>query len=391
MRTRCVLSLSAALVVTGAVAAQTPIELSVNNSLRVISNSRHPTTNNPYPAAVTTPTSYNTQPGIPAGFRAWTYTPKLRAQGGHQSPNYWTVTGMTMAIFTGAAVQQFPAPNHYQFKAGIAPTVPQSNPRLLQHAPTGADIFSIAQAPVSITAWGIVEHSVSLTTPVPLADTELLLFVEFAGGEWRDDPMGGQFIGNDWQGGNGPPGILSYQGFATAGNPRTVTPVTAYYRPKIGLHVQEAVLTATGYHANGYYTPPTPQETYRSLGACYADYARLPNGNGSLFFDIRAGDIYGSTGMAVVLLNIGTWFPGAIPSPFGNLLLNPGDPALGFLTSFPMLLTAGGVFDQGATSPLPVPALGNGARGVVLKAQGFVFNAGFADAKLTSASSIEIY
>jgi hypothetical protein len=374
-------------------ASQTPIELSVNNQRRVVQGT-HPTTTNYYPATVTVPAEYSSPTGVPAGLRTYSYTPTLRAQGGHVGNDLVRISGMTMAIFTGAAVATFPAPNHYQFRCGVAPAAASARPRILQHAPTGADLFVIADAPVVITTWAIVEHTVTLTTPAALPlGSELLLFAEYRGGEYREDPNGGQALGSDWQGGNGPTGILEYQGHTRGTNPRTVTPYTSFYRPKLGLIVEEPILTATGYHANSYYGAPTfpmPNEDYRGLAACYADWSSNPNS--TLFFDIRAGDAYGSGAAAVVFLNVEqTLLPYRFPlGAMGNLLLNPNDPAFAILAGLQFQLLAGGVH-QGPANPILVPPLGIAARGLNVKAQGFVFTNSLSQYSLTSASAIEIY
>ncbi|MCC6672389.1 MAG: hypothetical protein IT458_15100 [Planctomycetes bacterium] len=382
-------SLLAGLAFASALTAQgnpTVPELSVNNTFRVISSTKHPITNNPYPAASTLPPGYTAAPGVAAGTRAWSYTPKLRAQAGANPPNYLTVVGMTQAVFTGSAVQSFPAPNHYQFRTGIGVTQPGQNSYHRTHATTGQDLLNVADQPLVISTWAIVEHSFNLTTPVPLPDLELLLFVEYRGGEWRDDPNGGQTVASDWRGGRGPGG-WPYHGWAVGSNPRTITLGGDWnYRPKIGLLVNELVLTATGDHANAYEVPRLANETYRGNTACISDWSRASNGN--LFFDVRAGNNWGSTGIAVVFINMGrSWFAGSLPTPFGNLLLDPTFPALDVLASITMPLSAGGTF-SGANAQIPVPPLGFAARGEILKCQGLVFNAGFTSVTLTTASSI---
>jgi hypothetical protein len=371
-----------------ALAAQSiPVELAVNNWFRVVGG-RHSQTNNYMPATGTVPPEYFLTTGVPAGTRTYTYTPPLRAQGNSQGTHAWTVTGMTMAIFVGPAVTTFPAPNHYQPAAGVAPSVATTPAPIRMHAPDAADVLAIATAPLAVTQWNILEHSVTLATPVVLPlGTELLLWLEYRGGEYLHDPNGGQCIASDFNGGGGP-GEYKYQGNTYGPRPRTVTPYVAGYRPKIGLLVDEPVVTATGFHASNYYRTPNPPEHYRGLSACYADWSN--SGFGSLFFDVRAGDRYAS-GYAVVLLNVGTFFQNRIPLPWGNLMLQPADPALGVVAGTTLSLTAGGTYDAGPTAPIPVPALGRSAVGTVLKAQALVFNQGFLDSKLTSASAIQVF
>ncbi|MCC6672394.1 MAG: hypothetical protein IT458_15125 [Planctomycetes bacterium] len=368
-----------------ALSAQDP-ELAVNNFFRVRSTGQHPGTGNYYPYSPTTPPGYAsaTPPGVAAGTRLWTYTPKFRYQAGQLGPNFLTISGITQSIYVGPAVASFPAPNHYQFKCGIAPTVPGTGAYQRQHAPTGADLFSVADAPTVIPNGPIWEISTTLATPVPMQDVELCFFLEYRGGEYWDDPLGGQTAGCDYQGGKGP-GALAYCGYTTGSNPRTVVySGEPDYRPKMGLLVKEPVLTATGYHANRYYTPRLTGEYYRGIAACAADYSTSTQG--SLWFDVRAGGQFGSTGTAVVFANNG-WFQGALPTPWGSLFLSPVDPYFDLFVGIPLTLSAGGTY-SGESQAIAVPALGASARGNVLKVQAIVFNQGFTNLTLTGAAAI---
>ncbi len=378
---------------------QGPIpELGVNNTFRVVSTGTNPVTGANYPAAGTTPPGFVAAPGVPAGTRAWTHTPQLRAQAGATVGHYITIQGMTQAIFAGSAVTTFPAPNHYQFRCGIAPTQDPGLPYMLEHATTGADIFSIADASLAVNANGIVEHFVTVTTPVQLAaQTEWLFYVEYRGGEWRDDPNGGQTIAADWQGIPGP-ARQRFAGWALGSNPRTLQQWgTQSYRPKIGLLVDEPVFTMTGNYANAFENPPLAGEEGRGVSAARAYFSGsgvAPPVQPNMFFNIRAGQNYGSTGVGVVFLNVGTsWFPASIPiGSFGNLLLNPADPALGVISFLPLVLQANGIY-QGDSMPsqqFNVPALGRSSRNMIIKAQGIVFNSGFANAQFTTASGLII-
>ncbi len=368
-------------------------ELSFNNTFRVVCTCTHPTTGNFYPWMVTQLTAYNQAagPGVPKGSRAYTSNPQLRAQAGTQSGQYTTIRGVTQAIYAGPAVTAFPAPNHYQFKTGIAPaTVSATSPYLHEHAKTGNDIFSVKDQAVAITAWAIFEHSTVLTTPIKIPQKkEWLMFVEFRGGEYRDDANGGQTIAADWKGGPGPGG-LNYSGWATPGPNRTSAPSgTAENRPKIGLLIDEPVLTATGNHANQYHTPALAGEEYRGIGAARAPWSTATASN--LFFNLRAGGKYGSGGRGVVMLNVSKfWFPGSIWTPFGNLLLNPGDPGLGALSQMQLLMIKNGIYDTGDKSAIAFPPLGPAAKGMILKAQGVVWNPNFKDVRVTTSSSILI-
>ena len=366
-------------------------ELSVNNSYRVVSNGKHAGTQRNYPLPAGQPAGYIASPGVAAGTRAWTYTPRLRVNGGAQAPNWLTVTGMTQGIHCGAAVTTFPAPNHYQFACGIAPAVPTASPPQMTHAPTGADLFHVAQASLAITTGGITEHFFSLATPVPLpATTDLCLFVVFQGGEWQDDANGGQTTGLDYRGALYTPQALHFHGHATATQPRTVTFTTEKgYRPKIGLQVREPVFCLTGDHANFYPTPRLVNETYRGLSAAYPDYASVTVG--TLFFDIDAGVNYSTGGSAIVLLNVGTDFPGTIPfPPLGNLMIDPTNPAFGLLAAVPVGLGAGGEYNGEAT-PFPVPTLGRGAIGTFITGQAVVFNSGFTQPLFTTKAGMMIF
>jgi hypothetical protein len=270
------------------------------------------------------------------------------------------------------------------------------------HALTGADLINVADQSLSIDPRalpnGMYRHSFSLATPIPLPlpAVELVLFLEFRGGEWQDDPNGGQTYGVDWRGNVGPGG-LAYAGWVDASTPRVATAYpnpspfpSRIHRPCVGLLVEEPVLTITGDHANDYYTPRHPIETYTGLSAHMAPWASDPRAN--LFFDVRAGGSYGAGGNAVVFLNVGpTFWSGRLPiGGLGWLLLDPTDPALGLLTAIPFPLDSRGIHNGQAT-PFRLGALGPSAVGLYVKAQGVVFNPGFANAKLTTAASCYIY
>ena len=370
-------------------------ELSVNNTFRVRSNSKNATTQNYYPASNTMAPGYSVVAGVAQGTRAWTHTPSLRVQPGAIGNNLMTITGLTQAIYCGAAVLTYPAPNHYQFRTGIAlgQTFTGAGKYQLQHSTTrGTDIVSIADAAVAIPNWSIYEVSTNLTTPITVPNgTELCFFAEFRGGEYQDDPNNSQMIGCDYQGGRGPGGV-PYWGWAvpSGASAYTVTlNVSGYFfRPKIGFLLQEPVLASTGHHANFYYSNTTTGEQYRGLGACFAPWSVVTNGD--LFFDIRAGSNYGSTGSAAILMNLApTNFQSAVQLPFGKVFLNPADPTLGALLSLPIILTAGGSY-SGEATPIPVPPLGVAGRGQFFEAQGVVFNAGFTNPATTTASAILI-
>jgi hypothetical protein len=382
----------------GALSAQTvDPELAVNNFFRVRSTAAHATTGTWYPYSPTCPPGYaaSTGPGVVAGTRLWTYTPPLRTQMGGYGPNFMTVTGITQAIYVGAAVATWPAPNHYQFRTGIGPAQLTGNsPYQKQHAASGPDLFSIADAPTVIQpATLITEISTTLTTPIPVPNSvDLLLYLQYRGGEYWDDPNGGQTAGCDYQGGRGPGG-LAYCGWTIpAGvNAYTVTINNGgyNYRPKIGLLIKEPVFTATGHHANAYYQPLLVGEYYRSIAACLAPWST--NVLSDVFFDVRAGSNYGSNGAAVAFLNLGAqWWPLSVPiDVFGNFLLNPTDPLLSALASTAMPLLANGEF-FGETSAIKLAPFGPSAVGLILKTQAVVFNPGLTNIALTNSSSILI-
>lgn len=373
-------------------------ELAVNNFFRVRSTGAHPTTTTWYPYSPTCPPGYAsaTGPGVVAGTRAWTYTPPLRSQMGGYGPNYMTVTGFTQAVYVGAAVATWPAPNHYQFRTGLAPaaTFTGAGKYHKQHATTGPDVFSIADAATIIQpATLITEISTTLTTPISIANSvDLCLYLQYRGGEFWDDPQGGQTVGCDYQGGRGPGG-LSYCGFSApaTGGGYTVTLNTGGYnfRPKIGLLIKEPVFTATGHHANAYYTPLLVGEYYRSVAACLAPWST--NTMSDVFFDVRAGSNYGSNGAAVVFINMSTnWWPLSVPiDVFGNFMLNPTDPLLTSLSSTAMPLLANGEF-FGESAAIKLTPFGPSAVGIILKTQAAVFNSGLTNIALTNSSSILI-
>ena len=385
------LSLFAAAALGAALAAQTtPIypELGSNNFFRAVQG-KHATTNQYYPVSGNQPSGYNTATGVVAGERVFTHNPVVRTQAGTSIGPYFTVLGMTQAVQPGAAITTWPAPNAFQFKTGIAPSTPTTAPAH-DHATTGSDLFSIAAAPLVIPSWNIMELAITLTTPVPFASkTELLLFGEYTGGEYREDPNGGHSIASDWQGGNGIK-MLNYSGMTTATIPRVITRMSApLYRSKLGLLVQEPTLTITGDHANNYYQPRLQGENYRGLTGSRANWATATNG--TMFFDVRAGAAYGSTGTCVVFMNIGpVWFPGSIQvGQFGNLVLDPSDPGFGALLGMPLQMLNGGNYNGEAT-PIMVPTLGPSAVGQYVKVQGVMFNSGFTQVQLTTASALLI-
>jgi hypothetical protein len=368
--------------------ARVSSELSVNNSFRVVSSGKHTTTQRNYPLPSVQPIAYAASPGVAAGTRSWTYTTELRVKGGSQPGSYLTITGFTQAVHCGAAVQTFPAPNHYQFRTGIGPAAPGTLPQKV-HATTGNDVIHIADQSTAILQGGISELSFSLATPIVLAQpTDMLLFVEFRGGEWRDDVNGGQTHGCDYYGAFNTPSSLAFSGFADNANPRAITlSSNKVFRPKIGLIVREPVCVITGDHANGYYSPRLANELYRGLAAAYADYATT---TGTLIFDLSGGNAYGSGGSAVVFLNIGADYPGSIAlPPFGNLLLNPGNAFFGVFAGTPFGLGMQGEYTNEASS-IVVPALGNTALGQIATAQALFFNPGFTNAVLSTKSGLVI-
>ena len=111
----------------------------------------------------------------------------------------------------------------------------------------------------------IWEISTTLTTPIPVAPVELCFYVQYRGGEYWDDPNGGQTAGCDWQGGRGPGG-LTYCGFAApAGSGWTVSLNSGgfNFRPKIGFLIQEPVLTVTGQDRPGIVRVPQYVEQWQ--------------------------------------------------------------------------------------------------------------------------------
>lgn len=371
--------------------AQQDPDYAVSNNYRVVSGATHPVTGRRYPVPDLEPPGYSAAPGIAAGTRSWAYTPPLRAQAASQGTVEYTVTGFTQAIFAGAANNNSPVTNHYQFATGIGPARATSTPPLMEHDPAAADVLYVASGSVAIPPnTTIYEHSFKLTTPVPIAaGTPMLLFVEFKGGEWRDDTNGGQMHGNDYYGGLGP-NSLTFHGHTVGSRPnRTVTlSRNRFHRVKIGLLIQEPVLAATGDHGNFYPVPRLSNERYRGLSACWADYQFNPNS--TFFFDVSAGSAYGVGGAAVPLLNVSkTNFPGSLPIPgLGNLLLSIADPNFAAFAGLVMPLDQNGDY-TGEQTPLVVGALGPGASGFIVKAQAIVFTVS-GNYKLTTASGIYI-
>jgi hypothetical protein len=372
--------------------AQQDAELFVNNSFRVVSTSKNTVTQRAYPYGGVEAPGYNAQPGVAAGTRAWTYTPPLRVQTGSQgSVNEYVVTGFSQAIYVGAANNNQPVTNHYQFATGIGPSRATTTPPLKLHDPAAPDVIHVGSGAVVIPPQTTIhEHNFKLTTPIPVRlGTDLLLFLEFRGGEWRDDPNGGQMHGNGYYDGLGPAN-LNYQGHTTGAPPnRTIVQnADLRFRTKIGLLIQEPVLTVTGDHANFYYTPRLVNERFRGLGATAADYSTTAIS--TIFFDVSAGSAFGNGGVAVPFLNVSpVFFPGSLPLPgLGNLLLNLGDPNLGFFAGLVMGLDGTGSF-SGAPNPIPVGNLGPSTKGLYIKSQAVVFD-GAAKYLLTTASGMQI-
>ena len=381
----------AALAATSFSAAQDP-QIYFCNSNTVRSTAAHATTGQYYPYGPTCPPAYTaTGPGVTAGTRLWQYTPKFRCQAGTYGPGYVTLTGFWQTVRVGAAVATLPAVNHYQMRVGIAPVDPVSGGSTYQkqHTATAADLFSMADAPAVVNTRPRFEISTTLGTPVVMPDLEWCFYLEFRGGEQQDDANNCQMVAADYYGGRGP-SAGAFCGYTTGPvSGRTVAFTATDFRPRVGPIIAEAVLTTTGNHANSYLASGSAAEEYRGLQASYANWSTATNG--TLFFDIRAGNNYGSNGNALVFLNMGTsWFGGAIPTPWGNLKLNPLDPGFDALTSFVLTLTAGGIHN-GAGSPIVVPTLGASAVGQMLKTQAIVFNAGFTSPVLTTTSSILVY
>ena len=382
----------AALSLAGLARAQ-DAELYLCNSNTVRSTVAHPTTTQYYPYGPTCPPAYTAVgPGVVAGTRSWTYTPKLRYQLGATGANFMTVVGMIQTVRVGAAVASLPAINHYQMRMGIAPVDPVTGggPYQAQHSATLPDLLSIADAAAVVNTRPRFEISTTLATPVAFGPTELCLYMEFRGGEQQDDPNNCQVTSNDYYGGRGPGG-LAYWGFTTGALPaRTVTLNTGglEFRPRVGLLLAEPVFTATGPHANT--NIAVAGEDYRGMRACTSDWSSATAGK--LLFDVRAGSNYGSTGTAVVLMNLGpVWYPAAIPiANWGKLYLNPADPVLDALTSLPLVLSAGGIYPGSTSTSIAVPPLGPSSVGQFLKTQAVVFNSGFPNLAFTAASSILI-
>lgn len=398
MKTSVLLLPAALLLLAVQVTAQQDPPNSTNNFFRVVSTATHPVTGRNYPWPPVQPPGYAVSTGVAKGTRSFIYAPKLRTQNAHQPGYEHLITGFTQAIHIGPAHTNVPIINHYQFATGVAPAraaVSQPAP-VMEHDPVKPDILFVADQGITIpgTVSQIYEYSFKLTTPVPIpTGTDYLLFVEFRGGEYQDDPNGGQTHAVDWQGGHwGAANAAAFQGHTTGAQGSRVISWSGdrQFRTKIGLLVKDPVLSATGDHANRHYTPRLANELYTGLSACTANYSS--NANSTLFFDIQGGSGYGIGGSAVVFMNAAfTNFPGSLALPgLGNLFLNPADPYFAFLAGNVFPLGPNGEYN-GEQTPLPVGALGAATVGVYLKFQAVLFLSGLANAKLSSASVIQIY
>lgn len=384
--------------------SQGPIEWAVNNDRLVAVGFG---IGGIQPASTAVPPGYYGDTGVVAGTRGWTFTPKLHRKGGASTTgNYLNLRGFVQTIFVGPSVTAFPTMTEtYQFEGGIAPSEPflPSLGMDFAHATTGLDIIRVAQAPLSLPSNGIWFLNLTFANPVALPDTELVLFVQYRGGERLNDPLGGQIQAADWEGGYGMPGATMY-GFTTG--PASGRQVSLASGPRFrgvqSLLVQEPVFTATGFHANRYdavsFTPqiPTVGESYRGLPSAYADWGPSPltsNAVPSLFFDFRAGSNYATTGAGTVLANLGnSMFDHQTVTPFGNILLNPLDPLMFAFSGFLFPMDSFGNYDQGPSSPFVLPRLDPSAVGQIVQFQGVIANIGMGvtDIQFLNASGMRL-
>lgn len=381
-----------------------------SNEFDVVSTATHAGTGRNYPANGLQPPGYVTAPGVPAGWRCWTYVPDERfhaASDPFQQGRWMTITGFTQTIFVGAAVTTFPTTTEtYQMETGIAPAEPYAS--YFRHHSNAAlpDLVRIPSSTLSVPAAGqaIFDHSFTLTTPIalPLSQQQkLILFATYRGGEWGDDPAGGQSLEGDWKGAWGIPGQI-YQGFAAppnASSVRTISPVAGAYRFKIGLILDEPVFHVGGFHGNRYDAGARQNERFRGTTMLACDWANQTWAGtaANMWFDFEGGARYGTgNGTFSALFSFDPmWWQIPIPYGFGNLLLNPGDPLLFGFTGASQLFTLdsqGHWFTQGAA--YAIPQFGPAGLNQWIKMQGVVANldpvAGVTDLALTNAISIKI-
>ncbi len=382
----------APITLTMSIAAQTPSYNTVKTfNDKPASQGTDPITGYQRPLNKSRPTGYNTPAGVPQGTRIWMHVPQLRFQGGHQGSDYLTITGMTQDIIPGAAVTVYPHSGH-QFATGLAPVASTTATHGFEHAPTGSDIVNFPGAPLVFPLQTFVyAHSFTLTTPVKIQKTELVLFVEFAGGEALDSTTNGQIIASDWWG-RGINAGTNYAGIAE-GTPYGYVPYAPAHLPKIGMIIDEPVFTATGDHANNY-KGGRPTEDMLSINAIAPDFVTPHSRNTSgatLFFNFQGGQRF-ANGQAVVWTDFGpTSFPLSIGTFAGNLLLNPSNPNLVLVASNTYLLDSAGNYDQGPNgNELLVPLLPPTVVGMVLKFQGVLVSPSFTDIALSNASGMKI-
>ncbi len=358
---------------------------------RWVAQGQHAVTTQWYPVATSQPPGYTAVAGVAAGTRVWLHVPQSRFQGGHQGTDYVTITGMAQNIIVGAAVTGYPVAAGYQFATGLAPAAAVPGPHGFEHATTGADVVNFPAAPLAFPTGNNFRHTFTLTTPVPVPKTELVLFVEYTGGEYRESATNGQTISSDWKGaGTGARGV-TYAGFSVGASPRAITQYGSdQWLPQICVIIDEPVLAATGFHANDYHSPPLGSEDYLSIGGGFPDYASSNTPNSTLFFNIRGGQRF-ANGQAIVMTDFAPFsFPAAIPTAFGNLLINPASPMLSILTGNTFSLDNMGNYEQGPANPLSMPQLAPATIGAVLKFQSVLVDASFGAIQLSSASSMLI-
>ena len=350
-----------------------------------------PNTGFPRPLIASRAAGYVGAAGVAAGTRVWMHVPQLRFQGGHVGTDLISITGMTQNIFAGPAVpaSSYPLTGH-TFTTGLGPVASTAATHGFEHAPTGSDIVNFPGAPLVFpTRNTITAVSFTLTTPIAVQNTELVLFMEFAGGESMISTTNGQTIASDWWG-RGINAGVNYAGFAE-GTPYAIRGYAPVHLPQIGMMIDEPVFTATGEHGNNY--KGRTNEDLLAIGAIAPDYItphQRDTAGACLFFNVQGGARF-ANGQFVVWTDFGpTSFPLVIPTIFGNLLIDPTNPLLLMVASISFNLDGTGSYDQGPSNPIPVPLLPPAVAGMVLKFQAVLVEPGFAGVALSNASGMKI-
>ena len=388
------------------VSAQVDPAYDLSNFRGVISTGLCAATMNNLAWPPTTPPGFQTTTGVAADTRVWANMSPVQFLGGHQSllnsmgqaVDAFTVTGIKQTILLGSCQTAFG--NTYAFGQGIIRGAAVAAPHNQEHPTSGSDIFFMppgTPGSVPATSWGNFRHEVALTTPITVPNAPgLIMFAQYVGGEYQQSTTNGQTVAYDWFGARGATGGI-YNGFAvpngsggwnvTLGASAATNP----FHPQLGVRIQEPVLHACGYHGNVYNnngSSPLTGETYEGLSSSWSDWGSRTLGDSTVFFHIESGSQF-ANGQALVLMNVNpAQIPITLPSPFGNILINPGDPFFTALGMQLLPLDQDGAYDMGPGSPTQLPPALTPLIGLYFDFQAGVVDPTLTNIALTNRSSI---